>query len=1278
MAIGTTASKAPAAKYDSQIATQLARAEARVRLLDLTAGSLGLVALTLLFAVVMVICDSKLGLSASIRQASLTVFLLGGSLYAWFAIVQPLRRRINPYYAALKVEALIPGAKNSIVNWVDLHGDKLPPAIRAAVGQKAAKDLTRADVDKAVSGKRAGWAGGIATGALVVFVIALLVLGRSPFFSLLGRTFAPFGGGSIATRNSIDILQPAGGDATLPIGRPFMVVADVRGPLPGANSPDAPRLQYRYDANDPWIDRFLQLDEGRGWTATLNPNDVRNGFSYRVAAGDAVTPEYQVRYRANATITDFLATYQFRPYVARIDELRHDRELKALRGTSVLLRVRTNRTLQSARLEWEGRDEPIPATILSDDPGVFEVRLVLKDDGKYRLAFTPIDEVPFTEPQWFPVTAIPDQPPKVELTRPGVDVKLPANGLLELEGLATDDIGVKSVTLRSRIVTGATLKAKPYRAEEGLKLEGGGYPVAVGYKDFVDLSKVQTEPGQPVELRAGMELEYWLEAADACDFDRPNVSSSKHYRVQIIEPEKDAERGKKERERAEREQKQHDQDQDRKQKEEASAREKDRQQQEAANAAEKEKSEKAKKEAQPREGDDNQKDGKGKKNDGTRPPEQEPDKGPKPDDQNPLNPQDQKTADSLKGAVDRKKDAENQQEDGKGGGEAKGDPSEKPGQGKDGGSSSEKNDGDQQPGRDRQQDAEAKKGANAEGAKAGEGKDGGKSDPAEKNGEGKQQGNSDPMNGREGEAKRGEQRSDAGKQPTGENKPHDSKEGGRESDAKGKKADHAQGEKAGEGKGGAKPDSGEKQGEGKPQGKPDPTAKGQQGEGKEGDERADGGAPGKAVDKPHDSKSSGSNTQAGAKPQPHGENKGGGSPEGQKDAAQAKPERTPMGGPKEARAQAKGQPSAEQRDQTAQKKGEPGSSAQSDGKDGGKNPSERGTAGSAKDAKGQGPGGGGEAAAEGKTSGKADSLDQKCAEGKPKPGKGGADGKPEDTTPEDVARLAQHLRNGDDRTRGDAQKRLEQVKDRAKDPQAREDATEALKKDGDGAANAAAGKAGPGKGPEAPPKGSDPTAEGKHGKGESADSGTTKKDGGPPAARQGEGKDGKDGDASDGKGRNSSGMAKGPGKRGGSGNDPGNGAPGDRSTAGNGSPSEPPLPGKGDKPGTHRPSMLQLEEFKKLVDSKVLKDAKLTEEEYQRFLKAYEEAASHQKDVKRPDKPIEPMPGVRLPSIKGSSTDPVNRSPDDLRGDGRALPPPAYRDAYREFTREFSRPPEKK
>jgi len=214
------------------------------------------------------------------------------------------------------------------------------------------------------------------------------------------------------------------------------------------------------------------------WTTALSALEVKNGLWYKIVGGDATTEEYRVSVRAAPAITYFLATYHFRPYVARADEVRRERELKELRGTEVLLRVHTNRALREGRLEFEGKGgiKDIRGEVAADDPRTLFVRFVLNEEGKYRLYFTSTESEAYSDPVSYPVTVIPDKPPTVELTKPSQVIRLPADALLHLEGKAGDDIGVKSLTLRMQVVGGDKLQGQPYRSDDKLRLADGGYP----------------------------------------------------------------------------------------------------------------------------------------------------------------------------------------------------------------------------------------------------------------------------------------------------------------------------------------------------------------------------------------------------------------------------------------------------------------------------------------------------------------------------------------------------------------------------------------------------------------------------------------------------------------------------------------------------------------------------------------------------------------------------------------------------------------------------------
>ncbi len=124
--------------------------------------------------------------------------------------------------------------------------------------------------------------GGSAGLGAAAFVLAFLLLGPSPFFSLLRRAFNPFGQVGVSTRTQLAIIRPEGGNATVTVGRGVGFVVEVTGKIPDPKSADAVKLLYRYQEGDPWLERPLQREPSREWTTTLSAIEVQNGLWYKV------------------------------------------------------------------------------------------------------------------------------------------------------------------------------------------------------------------------------------------------------------------------------------------------------------------------------------------------------------------------------------------------------------------------------------------------------------------------------------------------------------------------------------------------------------------------------------------------------------------------------------------------------------------------------------------------------------------------------------------------------------------------------------------------------------------------------------------------------------------------------------------------------------------------------------------------------------------------------------------------------------------------------------
>src|SRR5262249_5529393 len=224
-----------------------------IRSLDTTAAVLVFLIGSVAYALGMALVDRALVLPTWVRLLALLSYLVGAAVFLAYALGRPLLRRVNPYYAARQLEQTLPGAKNSVVNWLDLHDQNLPPVIHNALGARAAKDLSRADLEQAVSGQRNLWLGGILAGlALGMFI--LFILGPGQFADLMRRAFAPLSEGAIAARTQPILLLPKDGNITVQVGQKVDFKVRVEGREPGEQDDDAPRLHFRYDRQEPYTD----------------------------------------------------------------------------------------------------------------------------------------------------------------------------------------------------------------------------------------------------------------------------------------------------------------------------------------------------------------------------------------------------------------------------------------------------------------------------------------------------------------------------------------------------------------------------------------------------------------------------------------------------------------------------------------------------------------------------------------------------------------------------------------------------------------------------------------------------------------------------------------------------------------------------------------------------------------------------------------------------------------------------------------------------------------
>jgi collagen type III alpha len=542
----------PAAKFGSQVDEQIAQATSRIRVHDLTLGGLTLAAMVAVYATTMILLDKYLNLAEWVRQLALAGFLAACAGVAYLLIARPLLKRINPLYAAARVEETIDDAKNSVTGYVEAQEEgNVHAAVKAAMSARAAKAVGEADVNLAVNHRSLLVAGGV----FVVFLLALGVLffifRPTQFTSLAGRTFLPFSSAPIATRTQLTLLKPEQPEPTITTGQTITVAVHVGGKVPAKTDATRVRVLLRHVPTDPNYEEIpmVEGDTTRDWQVKIPEYLVQNGFWYKVAAGDAETPEYRVTVRSLPLFTDFDATYEYPKYTRKPNDKANDPNVRGVRGTKVTLVARTNREVKEGLLKFEAAGlAPVAGKPAADKPDSLVFQFAITEATRYRLYMTTTAGEQNTDPPPFLVLLDSDQPPRVEITTPEEpETRTPANGQLAVDGTVGVDFGIDKVRLRMRHA-GRDLAPVPYMGGKSfLRDKDKTWPTDLAYKDSADLTKLKYADNAPFAPKEGDLIEFWLEAIDNCTETKPvagwgekpqpgNVGSSQVYKLTLTAP----------------------------------------------------------------------------------------------------------------------------------------------------------------------------------------------------------------------------------------------------------------------------------------------------------------------------------------------------------------------------------------------------------------------------------------------------------------------------------------------------------------------------------------------------------------------------------------------------------------------------------------------------------------------------------------------------------------------------------------------------------------------
>ncbi|MBI1929092.1 hypothetical protein HYR99_33205, partial [Candidatus Poribacteria bacterium] len=244
--------------------------------------------------------------------------------------------------------------------------------------------------------------------------------------------------------------------------------------------------------------------------------NINENMQYYVTANGTESERYTVEVFDMPKVTAIEVAYTYPEYTQLKPVVQQgDGNIRAATGSVAEVRITMNKGIQSATFTVEGK-EPRPMTIA--DGRTLTTALDVVADGKYTVELLCIDGFKNQTPIEYLITAIPDEPPKIVIKKPGRDIK--ATKLEEVQVLAeaTDDYGIAKMALKYSVGSGEPKELRMETVDiEEKKLISGTYTFY--------LEELNVNPGDVIS--------YFAEATDNNTRTGPGKSISELYFIEV-------------------------------------------------------------------------------------------------------------------------------------------------------------------------------------------------------------------------------------------------------------------------------------------------------------------------------------------------------------------------------------------------------------------------------------------------------------------------------------------------------------------------------------------------------------------------------------------------------------------------------------------------------------------------------------------------------------------------------------------------------------------------
>ena len=433
----------------------------------------------------------------AVDTALLAVLVVG-----WLVrLVQFARRPATLKQVALEIETQRPEL-GCVVSTASeyLSGERQPsqeyePELVNALQEQAARRLLLVETRYY---RRLVYSGSAMAAALIALLVFLVVSPGS--LTALERVTMPW------SKQTYTQASVKPGNLEVPVGSDQEIKVLFTGIMP-----KDPQLRWLGDPGKSWQTTELIKDTNNGYSALLK--NVQGVVKYQVTGNDAVSPEYTLQTYVPPKVKDLAIQVRFPAYTRLQPVEERNSDLSVVRASELTFRITSSEHVAHARLRF------------ANAPGI-DLAPVAKD--LWTAGLTPTNSLDY----WVELTdaagrkggdesprhlkVLPDEPPKVEILDPGMDVRADATNKVPLKISVTDDFGVEDISLVFRKLNGDEQTIVCLKTNSDLR-------------DATATAEIDLAP---LHLKEYEVVAYHAEARDNNTLDGPGVGKSPVYFIE--------------------------------------------------------------------------------------------------------------------------------------------------------------------------------------------------------------------------------------------------------------------------------------------------------------------------------------------------------------------------------------------------------------------------------------------------------------------------------------------------------------------------------------------------------------------------------------------------------------------------------------------------------------------------------------------------------------------------------------------------------------------------